>query len=321
MSYFLWPEGRVHWRACIKKPGTGILSIEERLDRLYPGARPVLFPSARAGLSAIIETLQLGRSQKVGIPPFASHCVWNAVSWRADPVVPSTDMPVSAYVVYHQWGYTHRCSSETILIEDSADSLCLPGRPLFPNGGRFEILSLPKILGTLCGGVVFCRRQDDADRVRAVREARPGRGWTQFALRVLMRYGFSFGTYWQGAEFLNGGIPAPACADILDRLESLDQIISSRRAHLEKVVDLLPAWAKPEQDRLPCAVPVLCTDRMAATLHTNGLISRPRHFNRSRSYPNTDMVRVVPVPVHQDVPVEWLTRVRETLAPYRSETQ
>ena len=45
-------------------------------------------------------------------------------------------------------------------IEDSVDSIILDKSAMFPNNSKFEIFSLPKIIGSVQGGLIFSRDTD-----------------------------------------------------------------------------------------------------------------------------------------------------------------
>ena len=68
-------------------------------------------------------------------------------------------------IIVHKWGNTFKLlktnnSKKQILIDDSADSF--PGakyRP-FENKSDYEILSLPKLIGSFCGGIVLTKNKN-----------------------------------------------------------------------------------------------------------------------------------------------------------------
>src|SRR6266536_2705476 len=137
--YFLWPAPRrPALLGAIGSSAPRTFDIESRLNRHYPGADAVLFSSARAGFSAVLEALPLNRSDLVWCPAFSSHCVLEAVARVATPTTIAA-AHVKAALVYHQWGFvhTHDWDSHVAVTEDSVDSLMLPGTNLFACGGRF----------------------------------------------------------------------------------------------------------------------------------------------------------------------------------------
>ena len=314
MSYFLWPEARLEPRSLWSGRNSSVAAIEVDLAALYPGAHPVLFPSARAGLAATIEVLGLGRPDLVWLPPYSSHCVFDAVSRIATPTPSFAGGEVAAILVFHQWGYVHVCSFSGEIIEDSADSLCLPGGNLFPNGGRFALWSLPKVIGSAVGGVVFCRTEGDAERLQRIRHGRRSIGTMQFALRALLHSSAVAQLYWQGAEPANGGMPRIACSDIQRKLDGLDRVIQDRRAKLAMLADYMPGWLRLDASRLPSNVPVESSDEQEGAMRRLGVTSGFRRFNRRQSVAEQDLVRVLPIPIHQDVKQSVLESMIKVLA-------
>lgn len=306
MSHFLWPEARFDYRSVWRARGATAASVEACIANLYPNACPVLFPSARAGLAAAIAVHGLGRPDLVWLPPYSSHCVIDAVSRVATPTSSFSDGDVAAALVFHQWGYPHDCAFGGGIIEDSADSLCVPGADLFPNGGRFALWSLPKVIGSALGGVVFCRSAEDATELKGVRDGRHAIGWIQFALKVLCPGSAIAQVYWQGAEALNGHVPGMACNDILTKLTRLDWIIDDRRKKLAMFEAYLPDWLRFDPLRLPSNVPLECSMEQEAGMKALGASAGFRRFNRRQACEHTDLVKVLPVPIHQDVSIAEL---------------
>ena len=168
-GYFLWPEGS------IKHAVTGVLqrsevsTAERLLTELFPSGYPVLCSSARAAIAMVLEHCGASRPELVAVFPYASHCVLDAISRQATPQTYSREH-LRIAIEYHQWGYVQtRRTTTPILIEDAVDTLCVPGEPLFPLAGSYEIWSLPKILGTTSGGVIWCRDESDAEEIRDLR--------------------------------------------------------------------------------------------------------------------------------------------------------
>lgn len=284
--------------------------VEEVLAQIYPGTYPVVFSSARAALSAVLENLGLSRPDHIWCPPFSSHCMLEAVARVGTPTPTSQSRPAAA-IVFHQWGYAHNWRGGGRVIEDAADSLMPPGPMDFPNDGNFQIVSLPKVFACASGGVVFCRAGEDAERLRRLRDARPGRGWLQFLLRAAAANSGTALRYWRGAEAENGRLPGLACADILLALERIEAVVKDRRDKLTLVSHLVPSWVRIAEGRLPCVVPLDCSDATAQRLRLVGMAMDPRHFNRGQDATHPDLVKVLPLPIHQQVSTEALHRVVE----------
>jgi putative PLP-dependent aminotransferase (TIGR04422 family) len=313
MSYFLWPHPTYSIRACIG-PGAHVAKdVEQRFMDLYPGSYAALFSSARAGLYAIVEALGLGRNDFLWTPPYSSHCVLDAVARLATPMPVWDSARLTSALVYHQWGFVHRSPAGVEVIEDSADTLCAPGPVEFPNHGRFQVFSLPKILNCASGGLVLCRRPEDAQALIQIRERRGGSGRLQLALRFAGHSSRMAFAYWQGQEAANGGVPRAACSDILRALDHLPEVIADRKAKLSLAASLIPNWLTLNPSRFPTAIPVDSPELSAQTLSDLGLAAGFRHFNTTQKVDQQSLKKVLPLPIHQGVPMQSLARMIDTL--------
>ena len=118
-----------------------------------------LFPSARAGLSAIFRFKNISRQHTLFAPKWSSHCVWDVISRYANPT--SVHYPnIDLALVVHKWGYQFQTTLQdpSKIIHDSVDSIFTSYQLSLPSA-EFEVLSLPKILGTFCGGIVFSKNK------------------------------------------------------------------------------------------------------------------------------------------------------------------
>lgn len=297
---FLWPEAAPLRPRHFRGPVGTMDALEARLRSAYP-AEAVLFSSARAGLSAVLEHLGLNRPKLVWCPPYSSHCVFDAISRVATPTTLATEAPDAA-LIYHQWGHVHRhhFAETTPLIEDAVDSLILPGTSPFAAGGRFALWSLPKVVGSLWGGVVFCRCADDAAALRRRRDARPLPSTLQSVLRLLgERHPVAAG-YWHGAEAGGGRLPAFALRHIAEGLDRLPDLADIRQRNLA-VFQPHSLAPPPPPERLPSNLPLPAVAALAEPLPSGRTLTAGlRNFNLDRDAPGGRWSPVFPVPLHRE---------------------
>lgn len=306
----LWPPSRLDGKAWWPT-STSVASVEKRLAGLYPGVHPVVFSSARAGLAVLVEAIGLGRADLVWLPRFSSHCVIDAIGRTATPTPVLQSKDVRAALVHHQWGYPHSASAPPTarIIEDSADTLHVPGSRLCALGGEYEIVSLPKVLGCLTGGVVFCRDEQASGRLAESRDKRRSPVRVQFLAKLAGRWSAQARAYWAGAECANARLPPMGLRDIMLGLDRIDRIIADRRAKLDVVGALKPGWLRSSELRLPSNLPMEHDDRLLQRLAGEGLRLEVRHFNVDQSGDDSAWRRVIRVPLHQGVPVAMLERI------------
>ena len=120
-------------------------------------AKVILFPSARAGIASILRFLKIDRSNEVFVNKWVSHCIFNTVG-RYTNISTRFKTPDVAIAV-HKWGFKQMLPKKQNIkiIEDSVDSIILDKNDLFSNKGDFEIVSLPKIIGSISGGIIITK--------------------------------------------------------------------------------------------------------------------------------------------------------------------
>lgn len=310
-SHFLWPKGNVR-RALVSAPRLASVSvIEKQLKRMFPTGHPVLCSSGRAALVLALIESGVSRSDLVGVYPYASHCVLDAISRIATPLSGPTATTAPLRVVYHQWGYVQEIDLPQNSIEDCVDTLCIPGTNLFPGGGRFEVWSLPKILGTTSGGVLWCRDEETANTIRCLRDNRVG-GVFQWLLRLLATKSHKAYLFWQSAECELGQVSCFQTGEILVAVQKWDDYVTNRRANLDKVWLLAAEWLPRPSNRLPPVVPIY-SDQPETTIRELGISSGYRMIEKLEHDDSRRLVKVLPVPIHQDVAESWLADLIRSL--------
>ncbi len=133
-----------------------------------------VFPSGRQALSISLSQVGLGRSHRVAVPEWSSHCVISAVGRYAMPI-PVTEVvretiKVDAVLIYEQWGWPlfdtaieQLCDSfkDKIFVRDVVDSPHFSTTSHLFGGFKrvIEIISLSKILGLPGGGLAIADGQ------------------------------------------------------------------------------------------------------------------------------------------------------------------
>ncbi len=134
----------------------------------YPVER--IFPSGRQALSYSIEKMDLGRTNRVAIPEWSSHCVISSVGRYASPIpmneVVNFKINVDAVLLYEQWGWPIRSQLKSKLLEKFKDTTIILDRvdsadlhnenriKFYPETNQIDIISLSKLLGLPGGGLL-----------------------------------------------------------------------------------------------------------------------------------------------------------------------
>ena len=318
-DYFLWPECNVLKGVASAYNFTSTTEIEIILKSMFPSGFPVLCSSGRSALSFALIESNVMRNDLVGIFPYASHCVLDAISRIATPLPGFAATRASLRVVYHQWGYVQETNLAKNSIEDCVDTLCVPGTILFPGGGRFEIWSLPKILGTTSGGVLWCNNEEVAKNIRRLRDSK-GSGLFQWILRLFSQIIKPVYAYWQGAECDKGSVSRFQTGEIMMAIRKWDDFVDDRSKKLDKIWPLALDCLNKPIDRLPSVVPVLVKDELSESeIHQYGISSGFRMFERIEDNSRRELIKVLPVPIHQDTTSSWLVNLIKKLDYFNSE--
>ena len=274
--------------------------IENLLQKMFPSGYPVLCSSGRAAITFALEQSNASRRDLVGLFPYASHCVIDAVSRISTPLSGPTAINADLRIVYHQWGYVQEYNLPLNTIEDSVDTLCVKGTELFPGGGSFEIWSLPKILGTTSGGVLWCKDEKSARSIKSLRDNRKG-GLFQWILRLMSKKNHRIYNYWQGAEVAALNVSRLQTGELYSAVKEWDKIVNDRIKKIDIVWHLAPNWLRKPIMRLPTVVPVIY-DIHENLLLEKGLSAGFRMIEQLKGDDgNRKLVKVIPLPVHQDV--------------------
>jgi len=157
-----------------------IKKIEKFFSTKYKTKYAILFPSGRAAINIILKYHKFDRSKIVNVPLWTSACLLHALSAITNVTV--KNQKADCIIAVHKWGNTYNLKKNPnrktqLVIEDSAD--CIPGenyRP-FENNSNYEVLSLPKIIGSFSGGIIltnkkkfykYCKKQQLKNKVLGI---------------------------------------------------------------------------------------------------------------------------------------------------------
>jgi putative PLP-dependent aminotransferase (TIGR04422 family) len=145
----------------------------------------VLTPSARAAIALIVRYKGINRSHRVFVSKWSSHCMFNTIGAFSNPTVDFVGIP-DVIIVNHKWGYPVYLENkyeDSLLLEDSVDSIFLSSKALFPNNSEFEFISLPKVIGSFSGGIVFSKDKEFTNYARAQQKENTALGKEQSRIK------------------------------------------------------------------------------------------------------------------------------------------
>lgn len=245
----------------------------------------ILMPSGRSALSLILKYYKVNRSHSVFSPKWSSHCVWDIITRYSNPE--SETPSVSDYaLMVHKWGAIDLLSekSNCVCIEDSVDSVFVNGSSLFPNNGDFEIISLPKIIGSYTGGLLVCKSSKLLEEISEIKGNDLSLAKYQSRLRHNYALNFDNGfAEWGHNEVGNNCLDYNGLSNIYKCLANYslnEEIILSRLDYIKGNSDNIVDF---NEDRLPPVFSVdiqtvskpITSDIMVRTKSYSGLIDKP----------------------------------------------
>lgn len=308
-SHFeIWPKPKLTSSDMLAINVPKIETIENFFQDLYANTHAVLMPSGRSSINLILQYLNISRQDLIYTPPYSSHCVLNAIGYTGTPTT-KLSRDIQAAICFHQWGYTHKINTSAVIIEDSVDSLITSSNGLFPNDGKFEIISLSKVFSSISGGLILCQKITDAQKLRKLRNLRKNFKLTHFMMRIMGLINSNAYSYWNVTEPLNGYIPRILRVNIWNQLMNMDTLISDRRSKIKLLENSsfkllipiskyrLPACWMVQENKIPKNTPFS--------------LDMIRHISISND--TKKMIRVLPIPLHQGIKIDqiktWLPEI------------
>ena len=203
----------------------------------------ILTPSGRTAIAMVIRFKQINRSHSVYITKWSSHCMFNTIGAFTNTTVDFVGTP-DMIVINHKWGQPVLLKNEyrdSVLIEDSVDSIFLTPEALFPNNADFEIISLPKIIGSYSGGIIFSKDKNFTEYVRNLQKENLGLAKHQSRLKCIPPQDIKNFETWLYHEAWNTSHDANSLTNILNKLsfyEDNKRIITQRLELLQDKLGL-----------------------------------------------------------------------------------
>ena len=153
-----WPKcSKLKINRKLSKRKEKIVNIENFFKKKYQTKYAFLMPSSRSSIALILRYLKINRSNTVSISKWNSHCMFASIGAFSNIEISNSKSDV--IIVNHKWGNEYllnkKIKKNSFVIEDSADTIPTNKFKPFINKGIAELISLPKIIGSICGGLVL----------------------------------------------------------------------------------------------------------------------------------------------------------------------
>lgn len=135
----------------------------------------------------------------------------------------------------------------------------------------------------------------------------------QWVLRLLGSKSPILHAWWQGGEGVCGRGSRLQMGEVIAALGEWPAIVADRQQKIELAWSVAPSWLSRSAERLPCAVPAL-VDVGPELVDELGLTAGMRTMEKVEENGKHTLVKVLPIPIHQDVSLAWLRRVLARIA-------
>jgi putative PLP-dependent aminotransferase (TIGR04422 family) len=200
-------------------------NLELNLQSQFTGGFPVVFASARAAMTIVFRRFFEG--ELIRIFPYASQCVVTSIIKSGK--VACTPTPGNPRDIdYNQWGVV-RHKNTNLFMNDCADSLYPIGGIVCSNDSRFEVWSLPKIIGTPFGAVMWCRSEIEADALRKERDLHPKQIYfMEVFLSKLKKVNLRWYSFWEHYQFTHPVLNTSQTRSLSSQLDQWHAIYEER---------------------------------------------------------------------------------------------
>lgn len=137
-----------------------ITYIESFFEKKF-STKNILVPSARSGFSLILKFLEFNNYKNIFLNKFSPFCMKLTLSYFSN--INSNIKKVDLIIINHRYGirqYLKNKNQKKRIVEDFADTIHFDETCFFSNKSEFEVVSLPKIISSYSGGLIYTKNQE-----------------------------------------------------------------------------------------------------------------------------------------------------------------
>jgi len=245
MTDIQWPFcGKVNFNTSDKFEKSKIEIIENFFCKRYGAKYGILMPSSRSSITLYMRFLKFNRKHLVSISKWSSHCLFTCIGAFSN--ISIADPKADLIIVNHKWGNEYqinkKINKKKKIIEDSVDTL--PGKnfKLFPNKGEIEIVSLPKIIGTVAGGIILTNSKKFFKYAKLYQKRNVKLGVSQSKKKIMLtKKKLDNFDNWYFNEAWNTFVDKNLVINILDNIDNFDEnikVIIKRIKFLQNIFNI-----------------------------------------------------------------------------------
>ena len=287
MFLSIWPKPNKYIFKKKKKINKEHLQIIENFFvKQYNSKYCVLVPSARSGIVLSFIYKKINKSKIIKIPKWSSSCLYSSLGTISNLTCNSNNF--DAALVVHTLGNTFNTNKKSILVDDSSDSLPKKNFVPYINSKFSDVISLPKIIGSYCGGLVLTNNKSFYKFLKSQQIKNISLAYEQslkkYKSNILKNINFD----WFYHEAFNFSLDFNTCENVFHNLDNFflnQEIIEKRRKILKSLINSI------DEHRLGPCLQLDYDKRYSKFLET-------RHFNVTQSIHKEKFIKKLILPIH-----------------------
>jgi putative PLP-dependent aminotransferase (TIGR04422 family) len=302
----LWPIGSNKSLFNNKEKKYTIDEFEIYLKKLYNSkAYPLVVSSARNAINLCLISLDYNKSNNISLFPYASKCIKNKVNEVTNI---SNDVGTPS-IVHHYCGITNKCRINDTIIEDSVDTLMSSHGSFFQSNGLYEIWSLNKIFGSIGGAIIWSKDKKLYNKIKKIRDKNSFLKNTNMLFKYIFFKPSSLYQFYMSREIKSYVVPDCTASYYKSFFDNIDFYIDERKKKIELFKDLVnPNYI--HHSRFPSIIAIEDHDLIKKILKKYEFMYNYRHIEVEMKE-NKNIVKVLPIPIHQQVSFIELKKLRE----------
>ncbi len=263
--------------------------IENFFSKNYNSKYCALMPSARSGIVLSFIYKKFNRSKIIRIPRWSSNCLYTSLGSISD--LTCSNYKFNATLVVHTLGRSQYTKSKSILVDDSSDSLPTNNFTPYINSKFSDVISLPKIIGSYCGGIVLTNNKLFYKFLKSYQMKNitlaSEQSFKKYKCNVVKKGNFE----WFYNESFNFSLDYNSCENIY---QNLDNFYINKETILKRLQTIKYNEKKRDKYRIgPCLI-----------FNYNNISSKffeTRHVNASKFIDNENYLKKLIFPIHLSI--------------------
>lgn len=302
----LWPISSSQPFIFRKNKNYTIEEFENYLRKIYGyKAYPLFVSSARNAINICLQSLDYNKTSNINLFPYASKCIRNKIN----KITNISNSENIRSITHHYCGIVNTSRRNNTIIEDSVDTLMSVEGNFFKSNGIYEIWSLNKIFGSIGGAIIWCKEKEYFEKTKNIRDSFTKYKNLNIIFKLLFYKQPAIYQFYMSNEINSYASPDWSSSYYKSYFDNINQIISSRKKNLNLFKDIVsPNFIN--DTRFPSIIAIDNSKLIVKILEKYDFMYKHRHIEIEKNE-NKQLLKILPIPIHQQVSYEELRRLKE----------